>query len=722
MTAILFAVALNSKADFAAGGGKSTSGHITNDASISSIGGISQGAGTEIKSGFVGQIYDVSGLLITATPSIVPSGGASKLSPSAILDDSTVIVLSPEEVAWDTPTFPIANITPSGQLTASTVTTTTNGTVGAHYQNVSAKTTITVSPQILPPTITNQTVVVGVNSSQTIQLEGNDPQGLPLFFIIQAQPAHGRLGSIQGNQILYTPDTNFTGMDQFTFFATNSAATSSVGTVSITVSKLDQTITFDTLPTRFNGDPPFKLVASASSGLPVTFAILTGPARISGDILTITGTGSITVRATQSGNATYNPAQSVDQTFRANSPIGNLISVKRFPGTNAVKIALSLFGRSGPPPQSFTSFDSIGRNGGTIFRDGQRLAFIPASSYAPDSFTCIVQETNGVLVTNTVSVTVIDTLVKNTLQMLTEAPDFVIGYAGETGRLCTIKYSTNLSSGWTLLGYATETAPGIYQYRDQNPGDAQRFYTVEFTSKLAQTITWTTLPDKLLGDPPFPLQAAASSGLPITYTLVSGPALLTNNTLTLIATGTITLRATQAGNTVYNPAPSVEQTFHVISPIGRLISIRRFPGTNIVNIATNVLVPSGSILVSCDVKAKNGGTLLVEGNHLAFTPASIHGSDFFNYIVRNSSITVTNTVTITPIEDMQNDVLYILMEAGDFVLGFAGVSQATYEILYSDDLATWATLGNAIESASGIFQLRNAAPQSAHRFYRVHKK
>src|SRR5207248_4797507 len=67
-------------------------------------------------------------------------------------------------------------------------------------------------------------------------------------------------------------------------------------------------------PTYF-GDVPFTVSATASSGLPVSFSILSGPATISGNTVTITGVGTVTVRASQAGNTNYNPATPVDQLF-----------------------------------------------------------------------------------------------------------------------------------------------------------------------------------------------------------------------------------------------------------------------------------------------------------------------------------------------------------------------------------------------------------------------
>ncbi|MCW1924498.1 hypothetical protein OKA05_18170 [Luteolibacter arcticus] len=80
-------------------------------------------------------------------------------------------------------------------------------------------------------------------------------------------------------------------------------------------SGFEQTITFGPLPDQEVGDPPLELSATASSGLPVAFSILSGPATLSGSTLTLTGPGTVVVRATQPGNVSYAAAPPVTQSF-----------------------------------------------------------------------------------------------------------------------------------------------------------------------------------------------------------------------------------------------------------------------------------------------------------------------------------------------------------------------------------------------------------------------
>ncbi|QMU28786.1 T9SS type A sorting domain-containing protein [Adhaeribacter radiodurans] len=79
-------------------------------------------------------------------------------------------------------------------------------------------------------------------------------------------------------------------------------------------SRLNQSITFSPIPDKTFGSEPFAITAQASSGLPITFRVISGNAAVKGNIVTITGVGEVIIEALQAGNATYIPA-TAKQTF-----------------------------------------------------------------------------------------------------------------------------------------------------------------------------------------------------------------------------------------------------------------------------------------------------------------------------------------------------------------------------------------------------------------------
>ncbi|GAB3903928.1 hypothetical protein GCM10028803_33140 [Larkinella knui] len=79
--------------------------------------------------------------------------------------------------------------------------------------------------------------------------------------------------------------------------------------------KTAQTITFNALPDRYADDGSFTLSATASSKLAVSFEIVSGSATLSGNRLTPTKPGVVTVRATQAGNNEFAAATPVERKF-----------------------------------------------------------------------------------------------------------------------------------------------------------------------------------------------------------------------------------------------------------------------------------------------------------------------------------------------------------------------------------------------------------------------
>jgi len=75
------------------------------------------------------------------------------------------------------------------------------------------------------------------------------------------------------------------------------------------VNKVNQTIAFATLPSKYTDDPDFSPVASASSGLPITYSSSNSlVATIVSNQIHINGPGTCVITATQVGNASYNAA------------------------------------------------------------------------------------------------------------------------------------------------------------------------------------------------------------------------------------------------------------------------------------------------------------------------------------------------------------------------------------------------------------------------------
>ena len=94
----------------------------------------------------------------------------------------------------------------------------------------------------------------------------------------------------------------------------------------------------------------------------------------------------------------------------------------------------------------------------------------------------------------------------------------------------------------------------------------------------AQLIEMADIPNQLIFNGPISLEATASSGLPVSFEMMEGPATISGNVLTLTGeTGVVKFKATQAGNADWLPAPDVVKTFEVVDPYeyDPVVTIRR---------------------------------------------------------------------------------------------------------------------------------------------------
>jgi len=141
-----------------------------------------------------------------------------------------------------------------------------------------------------------------------------------------------------------------------------------------------------------------------------------------------------------------------------------------------------------------------------------------------------------------------------------------------------------------------------------------------------QAISFPPIGPKLTTSPPFKLNATATSGLAVGYTIVSGPATLSNDTLTLTAAGTVKVRAFQNGNAQYDSAVSVYNTFDVVNPALNLAIIEpRHP------LAGNVYMPVLSKIQLAAIAGINYSPLFtVQELHFKINGTTIPAHDFGN--------------------------------------------------------------------------------------------
>ena len=295
-----------------------------------------------------------------------------------------------------------------------------------------------------------------------------------------------------------------------------------------------QTISFGTLADKTYGALPFGVSASASSGLPVSFNIQSGPATINGNTVTITGAGTVTVRATQGGNLDYNAAQPVDQTFTVN--------------------------------------------------------------------------------------------------------------------------------------------------------------------RANQTISFGALPDRTYGNPPFSVSGSASSGLPVSFNINSGPATLDGNTVTITGAGRVSIRATQEGNPNYNAASPVYRSFAVNkanSTTAATSSQNPSCAESFITLTATVngISPEGDVQFfdaanSLGMATLSGGQAALQVSSLAPGTHTSITAQYAGDVNHNGSTSASYTQTVLSV----GSVAVTNTGGGLITLGFTGIPGDDYVVLRSSNLVNWVLL------------------------------
>lgn len=149
-----------------------------------------------------------------------------------------------------------------------------------------------------------------------------------------------------------------------------------------------------------------------------------------------------------------------------------------------------------------------------------------------------------------------------------------------TGTIQFLDGASNFGNAVTLSGASTATfttsvldvgdhpITAVYSGDANNTGTTSPIVVQKVNNvsngTTAQTISFAVLPNKTVGDAPFAVAATASSGLPVSFTSqTSAVCSVAGTTVTIIADGTCTVRASQAGDATYQSASNVDQSFTV---------------------------------------------------------------------------------------------------------------------------------------------------------------
>jgi hypothetical protein len=446
---------------------------------------------------------------------------------------------------------------------------------------------LTVNPaQLAEPTSANATIVVG--QSWTPSYFGGTPGAGPFIFAVSGQTNFGSSPAVLTGS--WTP----TAAGDYLFYVgqqagspnyTGNVPVSNIGNVevnptpyTVTVSKASQYVGSADAALVYGQSftPAYSEIGGSGSGL-FQFRIV-NYTNFNGGASSDTGTndpargnawetswpappvGTYQFAVAEDGNAAYNPASpGTYYNLTVNPANPPTVAVSPSSATVSAGDSVSLTATNGLNGYVW-SVSPAGPAG--IFGNGasQTISFPASGSYMVSVYSpaggnyassnsanavVFVETPQYTLTTEAVgdgSVTAGGTYPANTVLSVSATPGTNATFAGWTGSLSSQSnpLSVTLTGNLTLYG--------------------------NFNSLQPQTIAFAPPAEADYPGSPIALRATASSGLPVAYTVLSGPAFLSGSLLCLTGTGPVAVQASQAGDALWLPASPVTATIHVSAP------------------------------------------------------------------------------------------------------------------------------------------------------------
>ncbi len=332
------------------------------------------------------------------------------------------------------------------------------------------------------------------------------------------------------------------------------------------VNKAPQFISFSEVQAQIFGAAPLSLTASSDAGLPVNIAVVSGPAVWENPLLTLTGAGSVRLRAAQPGNDNYLAASAVEQVFTVSKAPQEITFEEIFDQELS------------DTPLELSAFSSVGLEVGFQLVTGPARIENGNQLYLEDAGEVVVEAVQpgnenylaAAVVRRSFFVKASEKLAQSIA--ISPLPDTVL--ATESLQL-DWTVSSELEARVELEGPALLqdrtlifTGSGLVSVRLLQEGNEAYNAAVPvvkevFVAKAPQTISFS-LPTAIdLAEQSLQLNATSSSGLSVSFSVITGPAEISGNVLELQNAGEVTVEASQPGDEIYAAADPVVLTFSI---------------------------------------------------------------------------------------------------------------------------------------------------------------
>lgn len=335
-----------------------------------------------------------------------------------------------------------------------------------------------------------------------------------------------------------------------------------------------QSISFAPPSNQSFGVAPADLVATASSGLTVSFTSSTpSVCTVSGAKLTRVSVGTCTVAAVQSGSAAFLAASPVSNSFSVAAGTQTVSFVS--PGNQTLgttPTALIGTATSGLPVVfSSATPDMCAVSGSTLTLVSAGTCVVSASQAGNANYAAATAVERSVMISLAPMLAQTITFAALGAQTLGAAPtsllatsssNLIVTFASTTTGVCTVSVRT-----------VSLVSPGVCSVLASQSGDltysaAPNVVNSFNVAATSQTITFGQPANQTVGVAAAPLSATASSGLTVVFnSSTPGVCSASGTVLSLLGAGTCTLSASQPGNASFAAAPVVTNSFTVSAAV-----------------------------------------------------------------------------------------------------------------------------------------------------------
>jgi hypothetical protein len=394
------------------------------------------------------------------------------------------------------------------------------------------------------------------------------------------------------------------------------------------------------------GGGTYQLDARASSGLPVSYSTSPGShdvCTIASDAVRFTGAGTCRIFADQHGDAFYSAAPQEQQVFTV-ALVPQTIAFTSTPPTAATvgdpPYIVSAVAASGLPvvfsadPSSaavctVTGSSVVAVGAGTCLIDADQFGDLThAAAEVQQSFAV-----NGAAPSRSVQ-SILFSSVPPASAAVAGTP-YTVAATASSGLAVAFSVTASSAGVCSIAGASVSfLGVGTCTVTADQPGDTSYLSAAQVRQAFPvtldpQAVSFTSIPpvNALVGGPAYTVSASASSGLAVTYSLGAGSAgvcALTGASVSFVGAGTCTIDADQAGNSTYQRATQVQQSFAVATPS---LSVQSISFTTAAPAGATIggssyavsATASSGLVVAFAIDATSATTCAISGTTVTFT-------------------------------------------------------------------------------------------------------